>query len=130
MIIAMSIGLVACGGKKYEDKSKDIVQSVESVKIGNLEVALTDLGRFTWFNAPEECAKLGDGWRLPTKDELTVLYQNKDKIGGFEIGYYWSSTEYNDDDAYYQFFTPGPPEEKPSYGPKIYNNSVRAVRTL
>ena len=95
-------------------------------KIGNLEVALTDLGRFTWLDASEECAKLGDGWRLPTKDELNVLYQNKDKIGGFEIGYYWSSTEYNDNDACNQFFSGG----EQSYGPKGYNNPVRAVRSL
>ena len=39
------------------------------------------------------CAALGGGWRLPTKDELNILYENKDKIGGFASNNYWSSTE-------------------------------------
>ncbi len=121
LILTLFITLIGC-----QSQQKNNPQSVKSIKIGNLEVALTDLGRFTWFEAPEECAKLGDGWRLPTKDELNVLYQNKDKIGGFEIGYYWSSTEYNDDDACKQFFSNG----EQSYGPKGYNDNVRAVRTF
>ena len=29
----------------------------------------------------------------PTKDELNLLYENKEKIGGFAGNYYWSSTE-------------------------------------
>ncbi|MBE6303673.1 MAG: DUF1566 domain-containing protein [Bacteroidales bacterium] len=31
-------------------------------------------------------------WRLPTIDELMVLYNNRDKIGGFAKGRYWSSS--------------------------------------
>jgi len=64
-----------------------------SVKIGNLEVMTKDLGEMNWDDAMKACASLGDGWRLPTKDELNILYQNKDKIGGFDNNYYWSSTE-------------------------------------
>jgi hypothetical protein len=122
LILTLFITLVGCESQQKNTPPK----SIKSIKIGNLEVALTDLGRFTWLDASEECAKLGDGWRLPTKDELNVLYQNKDKIGGFEIGYYWSSTEYNDNDACNQFFSGG----EQSYGPKGYNNPVRAVRSL
>jgi hypothetical protein len=48
-----------------------------------------------WNDAKEACAELGDGWRLPTKDELNILYHNKDKIGGFAGYIYWSSTEYD-----------------------------------
>ena len=66
-----------------------------TVKIGNLEVMTEDLeGKMTWEDAMKACADLGDGWRLPTKDELNTLYQNKDKIGGFADYGYWSSTEY------------------------------------
>ena len=35
-------------------------------------------------------------WYLPSRDELDLLYQNKDAIGGFYTGwwvYYWSSSE-------------------------------------
>ena len=50
----------------------------------------------TWEDAKKACAALGDGWRLPTKDELNILYENKDKIGGLIHQLrspYWSSTE-------------------------------------
>jgi hypothetical protein len=66
---------------------------IPTVKIGNLEVMTEDLGKMKWDEAMKACADLGDGWRLPTKDDLNVLYENKDKIGGFTNLYYWSSTE-------------------------------------
>ena len=44
--------------------------------------------------AKAACDKIGEGWRLPTKDELNILYHNRSKIGGFETyASYWSSTE-------------------------------------
>ena len=61
------------------------------IKIGILVVAQHDFpNRMTGEDAKAACAKLGEGWRLPTKDELNLLYQNKDKIGGFAYDYYWS----------------------------------------
>ena len=67
--------------------------SFKTVKIANLEVMTEDLGRMmSWNEAKKACADLGDGWRLPTKEELNILYQNKDKIGGFADMFYWSST--------------------------------------
>ncbi|MDC0100187.1 DUF1566 domain-containing protein [Crocinitomicaceae bacterium] len=77
-------------------------REVSTVKVGNLEVMTEDLVRvyksgnvtseMRWRTAMEACANLGDGWGLPTKDELNVLYENKDEIGGFSPGAYWSST--------------------------------------
>ena len=32
-------------------------------------------------------------WYLPSKEELNLMYKNRDLIGGFESGAYWSSTE-------------------------------------
>jgi len=32
-------------------------------------------------------------WYLPSKEELINMYKNRDAIGGFESGAYWSSTE-------------------------------------
>jgi len=66
-----------------------------TVRIGRLEVMTKNLGKMQWDEAKKACADLGDGWRLPTKDELNVLYENKDKIGGFTGNGYWSSTEYD-----------------------------------
>ena len=46
-------------------------------------------------------------WFLPSKDELNMLYQNRDLIGGFNTSYgsdsyYWSSSEINNNNAWYQ----------------------------
>lgn len=35
----------------------------------------------------------GTGWRIPTKDELDVLYSMKSELGGLRNWYYWSSTK-------------------------------------
>ena len=112
-------------------------REVSTVKIGNLEVMTEDLGEegdefqepyllMDWYEAMEACADLGDGWRLPTKDELNVLYQNKDKIGGFAIVYYWSSTEDGGSSAWGQLFDDG----TQGYGNKNGNTYVRAVRAF
>ena len=52
------------------------------------------------------CASLGNGWYLPAKDELLLIYQNRDAINrslnrqgyeGLANSVYWSSTEYKDE---------------------------------
>jgi hypothetical protein len=65
------------------------------IKIGNIEVAQYDFPeKMNWQSANYACVSLGNGWRLPTKEELNILYFNKNKIGGFDaLGPYWSSTE-------------------------------------
>ena len=65
-----------------------------TIKIGNLEVAQYDFPNVTnWDDGNKDCEALGKGWRLPTKDELITLYQNKNEIGNFADANYWSSTE-------------------------------------
>ena len=99
-----------------------------TVKIGNLEVMTEDLeGKMTWEDAMKACADLGDGWRLPTKDELNTLYQNKDKIGGFADYGYWSSTELDNDYAWLQYFFNG---YQSSGYKKHFGYYVRAVRAF
>ena len=78
-----------------------------TVKIGNLEVMTEDLGEMNWEDAKKACENLGDGWRLPTKDELNILYQNKDVVGGFASKFYWSSTEFDNNIAWTQNFLYG-----------------------
>jgi len=63
-------------------------------------------------------------WFLPSKDELNMLYQNKDLIGGFSSDVYWSSSDYYHDYAWYQFFNSG----IPYYTTKDNTYRVRAVR--
>jgi len=34
-----------------------------------------------------------DDWFLSSKDEMTLLYQQRNEVGGFNTGVYWSSSE-------------------------------------
>jgi hypothetical protein len=72
------------------------------IKIGKLLVAQNDFsnskntdGKVDWKEATQACKILGNGWRLPTKAELNILFKNKDKIGSFKEDFYWSATENN-----------------------------------
>jgi hypothetical protein len=46
-------------------------------------------------------------WYLPSKDELNELYQQKDIIGGFRPYSYWSSSERDASNAWFQNFSNG-----------------------
>jgi len=50
-----------------------------------------------WDDAMDACSSLGDGWRLPTKEELRGMYAflyNKGK-GNFQKNWYWSSSSHS-----------------------------------
>jgi hypothetical protein len=69
----------------------------KSIKLGRLEIAQHDFpSPMMQSYAKEECEMLGNGWRLPTKDELNLLYKNKGKIGGFFDSKYLCSSLNND----------------------------------
>jgi len=73
---------------------KGFSQKVAITESYNFEVMEKDLGKMTWVDANKACEKLGEGWILPTIEELTLIFYNRDKIGGFfERAYYWSSTD-------------------------------------
>ena len=58
-------------------------------QLKNIEVARNDFPNTqNWNDAIAKCNKLGEGWRLPTSDELNKLYNNKKKIGGFKDSYF------------------------------------------
>lgn len=48
-----------------------------------------------------------DDWYLPSIDELSILYNMKESIGNFSLDPYWSSTEYDKNDAIIKFFHNG-----------------------
>lgn len=113
--------------KAIEAQRKEEINSFKTVKIGNLEVMAEDIeGTIHWYQASKVCADLGDGWRLPTKEELNTLYKNKDKIGGFVNSYYWSSTAYDSNKAFEQNFLNG----SQNVGLKVNGGYARAVRAF
>ncbi len=91
--------------------------------VNGLEVS-DNLGLMSWHESIVACKSLGPEWRFPTKDELNMLHENKEEIGGFANLSYWSSTEYDTNDAWLQYFGNG----YQSYGNKSSALYVRAVR--
>jgi hypothetical protein len=69
-----------------------------------------------------------DDWFLPSRDELSELYKNRAKIGGFvSTSKYWSSSEAVYNSAYCQDFSNA--GKSPEGGHKISeSHRVRAVR--
>ncbi len=64
------------------------------ITIDKIIVAQHDFpNMMNWDQAKTACLKLGEGWRLPNKEELNILWRNKAKIGGFAPKYYWSGTD-------------------------------------
>ncbi len=68
----------------------------KSAKIAHLK----DAGPMPWKDAMEIHEQLGQGWRLPSLDELEIMYQTigpgASNIGEFTNGLYWSATPYDD----------------------------------
>jgi hypothetical protein len=69
---------------------------INTVKLSHLEIPLNDFpDYYTWDSAKLICESLGQGWRLPNREELNFLFINRKKIGGFKnYQKYWSSVSY------------------------------------
>lgn len=87
-----------------------------------LKVATADeYGIFKWAEAKKKCENKGDGWSLPTKEELAEIYQYRDTIKGFTDSWYWSLST----DKSSTFFTDT--DINPDYGNAwnlIFSNGV------
>jgi len=90
------------------------------------------LGRDDWKNTQKIINKYRGGWkkdwRLPTTDELELIYKNlkSQDLGGFAMDKYWSSLEENNDYVWVFDFISGAKDTHK----KIYSGSIRAVRSF
>ena len=89
--------------------------AINSYTMGtSLKIARKDFpDKMTWRDAKIACSNLGDGWHLPSKDELDILYENKNKVPNITNDDYWSSSEFSSSSNLYgvrawnQFFSDG-----------------------
>ena len=67
----------------------------ETLVISDLEIKLADITQIgiEWGDAIRLCEDLGDDWRLPTINELKIIYSNRKKCQAKEDRVYWSSTK-------------------------------------
>jgi len=76
------------------EKERILSYTTNTTIIKNLEIANHDFpSTLSFSEAVAECARLGNGWRLPNIDELNTMRKHHEKIGGFSDISYWSSTE-------------------------------------
>jgi hypothetical protein len=79
----------------FAQGAKEIIG--KPVKVGNILVACGNFPqKMTWDEADKACRSLGEGWRLPTKTELNIIWQKKASISSlcyFGDYDYWSSTQ-------------------------------------
>jgi hypothetical protein len=124
------------------EKIKSIIG--KKIIIGKLQVAQKEFGyKMTYEDAVIECGKLGKGWRIPTKEELNIIYKNRLKTGGFNmddgmqvVKGYWTSTKAGDNNKVFcGYITKTKLEFEPvelgkdKYGEE-FQISFRAVKSL
>src|SRR5680860_1482263 len=101
-ILKLGIGDIYKGGIIFA-----IDPSNKTGKIAHMD----DEGPMTWNNAMTIHEQLGEGWRLPTLDELRLIYKNigqgADNRGEFADELYWSATPFDDYQARLLRFSDG-----------------------
>jgi len=112
---------------------------VEESNGHGLVTAVCDVGELNWGAALTACEELVmngySDWVLPNKDQLETIYKSlyKRGIGGFVSDWYWSSSEYNADAAWYFSFGNGQAGRHDRDGSNKsirYALRVRAVRAF
>lgn len=89
-------------------------------------VATLGSGSYAAFLCDELVLNGFSDWYLPSKDELNALFLQRDAVGGFATGFYWSSTEHGEGSAWEQVFNSG----TQYFTNKNFHINVRAVRTF
>jgi hypothetical protein len=92
-----------------------LISGADGTAVGTGEQNTIDIetGCTTPDTAADICANLSLGgytdWFLPSKGELNLMYENLkvSGVGGFADDAYWSSSELNAYDAWYQYFNDG-----------------------
>lgn len=101
-----------------KEKHKRITQTLD------FEVYPYNLDKMSWDKALISCAKLGKGWRLPTRLELILMYETQ--VCDFNDMNYWSSMEFDNNYAWLQSFNNG----VQNYGNKDFAFYVHSVRDI
>lgn len=102
-------------------------------------LAVDEAGELTFQEAQERANVLsresGQSYRVPSAAELTVLFNNRSAIGGFDEsgayprGYYRSATHMNDNPESVGASVMRHPHQEPFNISKAYGVSVRLVRS-
>ena len=115
----------------YGLSQKDFIG--KPIRFNYVEVAQNDYPKeLTYDEAIKITKSVGNGWRLPTKEELLKMYEKREFIKGFEWGAHYLSDEvYGKNLVYEVEFADGKLNKGWRYfnGNEIHYN-VRLIRTI
>lgn len=113
--------------RSYQNEASPLHIIGTPFRLSALEIAEKDFSfRMDWFEAEKACSRLGNGWRLPTKDEQKEIWLNRNKFGDYKFSNYWSSSISEDDNMSVWVLFDG--DGSQSLGYKGHSFGVRAVR--
>jgi hypothetical protein len=100
---------ITIDGVRYElHPVEEPPKSIIVLGVSTFKVYLRDIARpMSWYDAVQWCEDLVNGWWLPTRVELLIMYEHREEIGGFKLAAYWSSSEANSYDVWFQQFSNG-----------------------
>lgn len=111
-------------GKLNIGKTFGVTDGRDIMHYRELAESITSSDAFGW------CNRMGEGWYLPTIEELKAIYKNRSliepKLTDKLNAVYWSSTEYNANEAYYTTKSAG----RVAYSEKHYGCNIRAVKVF
>ena len=118
--------------EKYKGKTSAL--QGDSIYAGSYNTKQIIANKSVGYNAAQICINFGGGsyddWYLPSKYELTLLYQlyRKGILPNFARDFYWSSSEDANDVAWLFRFYDGIVYNYPKYGSTAFR--VRAIRAF
>lgn len=102
LIFCISILTITSCGNNKENKKFEPIKEITYIRIDSLQVSTnifkdsSNYEYFTWDHASEFIKKIGDNWRLPTKEEFEMLKTNsltlQKQMDIFNVGY-WTALE-------------------------------------
>ena len=135
--VAYSMAKKLAAGRDVTEIKKDYITVPKFYQNGNGDVVDYDIDiqneeAMSYPDAVDFCKKKGDGWRLPTKEELFFIYRNRPAMES-ESGFkqfsktddYWSSTKRNDYESYVINFGTG----QENFYSKNIRNIFRCIRS-
>jgi len=102
-----NVGGITAAQKRVLAKSLGAGLTNTALIVNRYKTNLTYAARF----AQELACHQADDWFLPSKDELDLVFNNlkalDTPIGDFDKGYYWTSSEYDNQNTWTEYFSDG-----------------------
>jgi len=131
-VLLFAVMFAGCGGGSSTERETSVDDGFQTFTIAGktMQVAKEDLpNEMTWDDAMSACQNLGNGWRLPSVQELKAMHEQLhlgDECNFKTDTAYWSSSEVSANNPWSFYFEGGRTNNDYKNNTKL----VRAVRAL